>query len=194
VFRQRSSGTPADDPAPPTTSSQARQPSKGRPTPKRSEAERRRRQPIAAQPADRKAASAKRRADYQRNRAAARRGEDWALKPVHRGPVRALARDYVDSRRLVLSQYILIAVIVAVVAILFLRLVSSSAPILYGELAVVGVITAEGLFHSRRVIKLARDRFPGESTRGLGWYVTRRVTQPRMARDPQPRVERGASI
>ena len=75
---------------------------KGRPTPKRSEAERRRRQPYTA-PKDRKEASRtsrdRQRADRTRRMEAVRRGEEWAMPPRDRGPVKALARDYVDSKR-----------------------------------------------------------------------------------------------
>ena len=69
-------------------------------TPKRNEAERRRR-PSSA-PDDRKAAaqqSADRdRADRARKTEAMRRGEEWALPAKDQGPARALARDYVDCR------------------------------------------------------------------------------------------------
>ena len=41
-----------------------------------------------------------------------RKGEQWAMPPVDRGPVRALARDYVDSRKVIVSEYILFAVFV----------------------------------------------------------------------------------
>ena len=75
---------------------------KGRPTPKRSEAERRRR-PYSA-PGDRKEAKppvprapAPGRAPPSSRRM--QRGEQWALPARDRGPVKALARDYVDSRR-----------------------------------------------------------------------------------------------
>src|SRR6516164_10600621 len=75
---------------------------KGKPTPKRSEAERRRRQPYTA-PKDRKEASRvsrdRQRADRGRRMEAVRRGEEWAMPPRDRGPVRAFARDYVDSKR-----------------------------------------------------------------------------------------------
>ena len=77
---------------------------KGRPTPKRSEVERARRQPYAPPPADKKAAAAQRRdrsaPSRSRRTEAMRRGEEWALPAKDSGPVRALARDYVDSRRL----------------------------------------------------------------------------------------------
>src|SRR5215469_8446174 len=75
---------------------------KGRPTPKRSEAERRRRQPYTA-PKDRKEASrfqrTRDRDERGRRLDAVRRGEEWALPARDRGQVKALARDYVDYRR-----------------------------------------------------------------------------------------------
>ena len=62
---------------------------KGRPTPKRSEAERRRRQPYTA-PKDRKEAARfskdRQRSDRTRRMEAVRRGEEWALPPRDRGP------------------------------------------------------------------------------------------------------------
>ena len=94
---------------------------KGRPTPKRSEAEKRRRQPYSA-PADRKAAVAQSRsqgrADRTKRYEAMRRGENWALPAKDRGPVRALARDVVDSRRRVSEFYMYI--VGALVVLLFI--------------------------------------------------------------------------
>src|SRR5215831_725741 len=75
---------------------------KGRPTPKRSEAERRRRQPYTA-PKNRKEAARtgrnRQRKNHTRRMQAMRRGEEWALMPKDRGPAKALIRNYVDSRR-----------------------------------------------------------------------------------------------
>lgn len=196
MFRRRSSDAPvaADiDLAPPPVQP-ARQPGKGRPTPKRSEVERQRRQPYSAAPTDRKAASAKRRADYQRTRSAARRGEDWALKPADRGPVRALARDYVDSRRLIFSEYVLFVAFIAILLILFTGAAKNSLFVLYVEIGIVTLICAESLYHAGRVTKLARERLPGESTRGLGWYIAKRAMRLRVSREPQARVHRGATI
>jgi len=92
-------------------------PGKGRPTPKRSEAERRRRQPYTA-PKDRKEAAragrVRSRDDRTRRMEAVRRGEEWALPPRDRGPVKALARDYVDSKRRV-SEYYMYGLLVLLV-------------------------------------------------------------------------------
>jgi Protein of unknown function (DUF3043) len=169
--------------------------SKGRPTPKRSEAERRRRQPYTA-PADRKAATQQARdrdrATRARRNEAMRRGENWALPRKDQGPVRALARDYVDSRRGV-SEYYMFGVLVLVV-LLFLPALRKSAVIDYAVLLILAVIVIESILVSGRVIKLAQQRFPGESTRGLRMYVAVRNTQFRKLRMPAPRVRPGSKV
>jgi Protein of unknown function (DUF3043) len=169
--------------------------SKGRPTPKRSEAERRRRQPFNA-PADKKAAYQQSR---ERDRAsrparmeAMRRGESWALPAKDQGPVRALARDYVDSRRS-LSEYYMFAVLVLVV-LLFIPSLRKSAIVDYLVLVVLAVIVTESVLVGGRVIRLAQQRFPGESTRGLRMYAAIRGTQIRRLRMPAPRVKPGDKI
>ena len=169
--------------------------SKGRPTPKRSEAERRRRQPYSA-PADRKAAGQQSRdrdrAARARKTEAMRRGESWALPRKDQGQVRALARDYVDSRRSI-SEYYMFGVLVLVV-LLFLPALRKSAVIDYAVLLILAVIVIESILVSGRVIKLAQQRFPGESTRGLRMYVAVRNTQFRRLRMPTPRVKPGAKV
>lgn len=166
---------------------------KGRPTPKRSEAERRRRQPYSA-PTDRKAAVQQTRERDKANRArkfaAAKRGEDWALPRKDQGPVRGLARDYVDSRRRI-SEYYMYAVGVLVVLLFIpkLRLYAD-----YVVLVIIVMMVSEGLLIGRQVIKLAQQRFPGESTRGIRWYAAIRCTQIRKLRMPAPRVKPGDSF
>jgi hypothetical protein len=169
--------------------------SKGRPTPKRSEAERRRRQPYSA-PADRKAAGQQSRdrdrATRARRNEAMRRGENWALPRKDQGPVRALARDYVDSRRS-LSEYYMFGVLVLVV-LLFVPALRKSAAIDYAVLLILAVIVTESIIVSGRVIKLVHERLPGESTQGLRMYVAIRGTQLRRLRMPTPRVKPGDKI
>jgi hypothetical protein len=168
---------------------------KGRPTPKRSEAEKRRREPYTA-PGDRKAAAQQSRdrdrGARQRRMEAMRRGEDWALPRKDQGPVKALARDVVDSRR-GFSEYYLYA-IGGLVVLLFLPGLRGTVYVDVIILAVLGVIIGEGWWVSRRVIRLAKERFPGQSTRGIGMYTALRGTQIRKMRVPAPRVERGASV
>jgi Protein of unknown function (DUF3043) len=170
-------------------------PGKGRPTPKRSEAERRRRQPFAA-PADRKAAAqqgrGRDRAARARKMEAMRRGENWALPRKDQGPVRALARDYVDSRRSV-SEYYMFGVLVLIV-LLFIPSLRKSPVVDYAVLVMLLVIVTESVFVGGRVIRLAQQRFPGESTRGVRMYAAIRGTQFRKLRVPAPRVKPGDKI
>jgi len=166
---------------------------KGRPTPKRSEAERRRRQPYSA-PADRKAALAQTRGRDRETRsrkyAAMRRGEEWALAAKDRGPVRALARDYVDSRRRI-SEYYMYGLGVLVV-LLFLP--ATRLIVDYLVLGVVLIMLAEGTFLGRQVVKLAAERFPGERTKGVKIYAALRAMQIRKLRMPAPRVQPGDTV
>jgi hypothetical protein len=206
VFRRRNSDAPDvldadqapdllddDDDDRPTRSSLT--PKKAGPTPKRSEAEANRRSPYRA-PTDRKSASqagkARDRSDRVRRNEALARGEEWALPAKDRGPVRTLARDVVDSRR-GLAEYYLIAVL-PIFALLFLhignlQLIADALVIL-----VLIVVVGEGYFVGRKVERLAKERFPGKSTRGIKLYTAMRGTQMRRLRVPKPRVSRGDPV
>ncbi|HEY2693263.1 MAG TPA: DUF3043 domain-containing protein [Streptosporangiaceae bacterium] len=170
-------------------------PSKGRPTPKRSEAEKRRRQPYSA-PADKKAAyqqsKDRDRANRGRRMEAMRRGENWALPRKDQGPVRALARDYVDSRRS-LSEFYMFGVLFLVV-LLFIPGLRQSAVVDYAVLALLLIIITESTIVGGRVIRLAHQRFPGETTKGVRMYAAIRGTQIRRLRTPAPRVKPGDKI
>ena len=56
------------------------------------------------------------------------------------------------------------------------------------------VIVVEGWWVGRKVLALAQQRYPGESTRGLRVYTAMRGTQIRRMRVPTPRVKPGAKI
>ena len=167
---------------------------KGRPTPKRSESERRRR-PFTA-PGDRKQANRqyrdRQRQERTRRQQGMQRGEQWALPPRDRGPVKALARDYVDSRRR-LSEFYMYGLLV-LLALLFVRnaLVQSIVPLLV--LIAVMIMLVEGIFIGRRVRTLAEERLPGESTRGVRLYAAMRALQIRRLRMPKPRIKPGESF
>ncbi len=167
---------------------------KGRPTPKRSEAAPRR-QPFAA-PGNRKQAvqqtRARNRAERARRAEGLRRGDQRYLPAKDAGPVRALARDYVDSRRM-LSEYYLY-----MVAVLFVLLILpfAAAKLIVYPLVLTALLTVvlEGVITSRRVSKIAAERYPGERTKGIGFYAIIRSAQIRKLRLPPPRVKRGDKI
>lgn len=123
-----------------------------------------------------------------------RRGEEWALPPRDRGPVKALARDYVDSRRLIISEYILFAVFALILGAFALGAAKNSSIILYVEVGIVAVIASEALYHASRVRSLAKRRFPDQNTRGIAWYIAKRSIRLRSSRIPPARVARGGAI
>ena len=166
---------------------------KGRPTPKRSEAERARRYNA---PGDRKEAlrqsKTRDRSTRARKAEAMRRGEEWALPAKDKGPVRALARDYVDSRRRVSEFYMYGLVVLLFLLFLHNPVMQTLLPVLLIVMVVIMVV--EGYFVGRRVTAMAGERFPGESTRGIKIYSAMRALQIRQLRFPKPRVKPGATV
>ena len=130
---------------------------KGRPTPKRSEAERRRR-PVSA-PGDRKEANRqyrdRQRQDRARRQQGMQRGEQWAMPPRDRGPVKALARDYVDSQRR-LSEFYMYGLLVLLV-LLFVRSTAVQSIVPVVVVVAVLVMLVEGIFIGRQVRALAAE-------------------------------------
>jgi Protein of unknown function (DUF3043) len=205
VFRRRSAGatdgTAQDSPGAqsPDASAEAKQPrspaeaAKGRPTPKRSEAERNRRQPISGS----RASAAPRtpeektraRGDRTRKYEAMKQGESWALNPRDRGPARALARDYIDSKRRISEFYMYILVVL--LAAVFLRNKTEQQYISPLVLVLVVIILVDAQVIRRSLRKLVGERLPGESTRGLTMYAVMRALQIRRFRMPAPRVRPG---
>ena len=207
MFRRRSAGATdgtaqdspgaqsPDDPADTKPRSPA-EAAKGRPTPKRSQAERGRRQPITGSraPAAPRTPEDKARARTDRSRKyeAMKRGEAWALNPRDRGPARALARDYVDSKRRV-SEYYMYILVILVVAV-FSRNKTIQTYISPLILVLVFIILIDAQLIRRALHRLVAERLPGESTRGLTMYAVFRALQIRRFRVPAPRVQPGAKI
>jgi hypothetical protein len=205
VFRRRSAGATdgtaqdspgAQSPDGPAEAKQPRSPAeaaKGRPTPKRSEAERHRRQPITGSrasaaprtPEDKTRA----RGDRARKYEAMKKGESWALNPRDRGPAKALARDYIDSKRRI-SEYYMYILVVLLVAV-FLRNKTEQQYISPLVLVLVVIIVIDAQVIRRNLRKLVSERLPGESTRGLTVYAVMRALQIRRFRMPAPRVQPG---
>ena len=174
---------------------------KGRPTPKRSEAERGRRQGITGVPgrpapgrggAGRGGSGRDSKEDRIRRNEAMRRGEEWALPARDRGPVKALARDYVDSHRRLSEFYMY--VMVAMIIVLFIR---ASSVQVYAEpiaLLLIVFVAVDAFFLRYTLRKLIAQRLPGESTRGVTMYAVFRALQIRRFRVPPPRVGPGAKV
>jgi hypothetical protein len=198
--RQGAQGLGAPDTK--TADRPAAESAKGRPTPKRSEAERGRRQGItgaAPRSGSARGGSARGgagRADSKADRArrydAMKRGEEWALQPRDRGPVRALARDYVDSHRR-LSEYYMY-VMVALILLLFIRTKSIQAIAEPIALLLIVLVIVDAIILRIRLKRLVASRLPRESTRGVTMYAVFRALQIRRMRVPAPRVRPGDKI
>jgi hypothetical protein len=187
---------------------------KGRPTPKRSQAARKR-GPVAPAPMtasearkrrkelggpklsreERKADKLTRRAAMSERREKMMGGDDAYLLPRDKGPVRRFARDVVDSRRNVLGLFMpaalgLVFVMLAIPSVQVQRLLSPAM------LALVLIMALDGVLIGRRVNKKVDAKFPDNVESGwkLGFYAASRASQLRRMRAPRPQVNRGDKI
>ena len=183
---------------------------KGRPTPKRRDAEGRR-GPVTA-PRTRKEAMARQRqlareekaarrssrsstasrpTSLAEQRAAVRRGDESALPRRDKGPTRRLARNYVDSHRM-FSNYLLW---------LFPLMIAASFIKTLGILQIVIILVflallVEWYLVGRRIRAMALERFGSAdgSAMGIGFYAGSRAYLPRKWRMPAPQVQLGDEI
>lgn len=174
----------------PTQTKRDPQAPKGRPTPKRSEAEAGRRTRVTA-PANRKeaarAARERRRADLTRQREALASGDERYLPLRDKGPVRRLARNYVDSRRCVAELFLPLAVIILVLSIV--PAAKNLSLLLW--MVVIALIVVDSFRIGLGVKRLVRERYPDEPRKGVTAYALMRSLQMRKLRLPKPQVKRG---
>ena len=196
MFRSRSKDGQAASTAKVTAAEpqQTRDPEapKGRPTPKRSEAQSQRRS-LAKPPVDRKEAAKRqreaRRSAMTRQREALASGDERYLPARDKGPVRRFARDYVDSRWSVAEFFLPVAVIILVLSMMPSLQLKNISLLLWLLVIVMIVLDSIGLgFRLRRDL---RERFPNESKRGAVAYALMRTLQLRRMRLPKPQVARG---
>lgn len=187
---------------------------KGRPTPKRNEAARKR-GPIAPAPMtaaearrrrkelgrpkltreERKAEKITRRADMADRREKMMAGEDAYLLPRDKGPVRAFARNVVDARRNALGLFM-----PAALGLIFITLgmpsLAAQGILSYSMLALVAIMVIDGFIVGRKVNRLVDEKFPDNTESGwkLGFYAASRASQLRRMRAPRPQVNRGDKI
>lgn len=185
---------------------------KGRPTPKRRDAESRRRGPVAPAPMtakearerrkaarksqskdQRKAAAAERRAAASERRNRMLAGEEKFLLPRDRGPERAYVRDLVDSRRNLVGLFMPLA-LVLIMSMFLGPVVQQYVTLAMFLLMLLMVI--EGIYLGRLVNRKVRERYPDSAQGGfgLGWYAFVRASQIRKLRAPLPRVKPGAAV
>lgn len=166
---------------------------KGRPTPKRKEAEAARRQKVAP-PRDRREAKARMKAERAKERQRsmdALRSGDEKLYPVRdQGKARHIARNWVDGRRN--FGEIFWPVVISALVLLFMpvpALQQASTVVLLGFYVLITADSAWSLFGLRRA--LHREVPESLERRGALAYAFGRSIQSRKRRMPIPKVERG---
>ena len=170
---------------------------KGRPTPKRRDAQRRHGGPVAPPPATRKEAARRVRAQGAEKRKAVRAGtkagDDSAMMARDRGPVRRMVRDIVDSRRhvgVLLLPATFLPVLANLSASIQVRALATSLW-LAAVLAAIFDMVVTGMVVRRRI----RSDFPAETKlRGHIGYGLIRTAQFRRFRVPPPQVRPGAQV
>lgn len=175
-------------------------PGKGRPTPRRSQAQHKRTGPVPPPPRNRKEALRRQRELGARARADARAGrvraggDDSALPRRDQGPERALMRNLVDSRRNVGSAFLPVALLV--LASYAVPGQAFKAVVLYLWIGTFALIVFDGVLLGRRVSQLMRERFPKtrQRTASLVFYGINRAFLPRRWRLPKPVVNLGDQI
>ncbi|MER6913030.1 DUF3043 domain-containing protein [Streptomyces sp. NPDC000594] len=195
MFRSRAKSEKAAPTAKVTAdAAQSRDPEapKGRPTPKRSEAQSQRRR-AATQPLDRKEAIRRqrdaRRADLARQREALASGDERYLPARDRGPVRRFARDFVDSRFCIAEFFLPLAVLILIMSMIQTAQLQNIALLVW--LGVIVMIVVDSIGLGLRLRKQLRERFPDEPKRGAIAYALMRTLQMRRLRLPKPQVKRG---
>lgn len=184
--------TPASEPEPtPPTDVPVR---KGRPTPKRREAEAARRRPIGG--VDRKAAVKAQRAAAREQRdleyKAMQTGDEKHLPLRDKGPVKRWVRDYIDARRN-LGEYFLPVSLVMVFSTVLTASNPQAGLVVVAVLYLIVIITIVDALILSRVLRRRLNAKFGEAKvpRGSIMYGVLRAFQIRRTRLPKPMVARG---
>lgn len=184
---------------------------KGRPTPKRRDAQNKRTAPLAPPPTtraeararrkelkasqtkeQRREANVERRAQRLQQRERMMAGDEKFLMPRDKGPVRRFARDVVDSRRNFAGLFMPFAIVLIVV--MFIPALAAYSTLVM--LAFVLFLAFDGIILGRLVNKRVRERYPDATDTGfrLGWYALTRAMQLRPMRAPKPQVSAGDKV
>jgi hypothetical protein len=166
---------------------------KGRPTPKRKDAQAQRKQSLKV-PSDPKAAkkAAKARAAQEREvtRAALLSGDERHLPARDQGPVRGYVRDYVDGRWASAELFLPLALVVLVVG--FLPIANIQGYVSAAWMFLTLFLVMDTTLLMVRLNGQLKARWPDQAERkGAIFYAVMRVLQLRKLRLPAPRVRPG---
>ncbi|PFG43509.1 Protein of unknown function (DUF3043) [Isoptericola jiangsuensis] len=170
---------------------------KGRPTPKRSEAEARNKRPLVPndRKAARKASREKMREERNREYVAMQTGDERHLPARDKGPVRRYVRDHVDARWNLGEFFLPVAFVFIFLNILVMQNPTLSALVLVALYAVVLVTLLDATIMWQRLKRRLRDKFGSvdasgakvyDVPRGTMMYAVMRAFQIRRSRLPKP--------
>jgi len=165
---------------------------KGRPTPKRKEAQASTKisslAPASTKIEKKRAKDAARLARMNQ-RAAYMRGDESALPLRDRGPEKKFVRNFIDSRRSIGEYFLPVVGFVLVLSLIPISIFAVAGIVVMYSVLLFSVV--DGFLLSRKIKAEVAERFPGKSTKGLGLYGWLRSTQMRRMRAPKPQVKAG---
>lgn len=167
---------------------------KGHPTPKRRDQQAARRQPLV--PVDRKAAKSTSRDEQRKSRVIQReamaRGDESALLPRDRGPVKRYIRNYVDARLRVGEIMLPLMLIMLLASVALPNALKTNGLLIVWFIFLAGVLDSAWMWRGckKRIIQLTGAQPPARSW----WYAGMRAFQMRFTRMPKPQVSRGTRL
>jgi hypothetical protein len=171
---------------------------KGRPTPKRREAEAARKARVQA-PKDRKDAVRQQRAKSREARAKMNEAmnnpdekHERSLPARDRGPIRRFVRNYVDARRTPAEYLLPYFLVIFVIMLIPLPIAQTIALAMWVPALIF--VPLDLVFLGFRLRRELREKFPDESHRGAVSYGVMRGTQLRRLRLPKPLLKPGQPI
>lgn len=164
---------------------------KGKPTPKRKEAQQANARPLVGGINKEARKAQRKRLEEQRNKAriGMMQGEERYLTARDKGPQRRWVRQYVDARRSV-GEYLIPA--------MFLVLLATFLPGAASYIAVFGIwgflliAVVDAVIVGRKIRKILAQKYGAEKLEsGLRWYAAMRMFQLRSLRMPKALTKRG---
>jgi hypothetical protein len=166
---------------------------KGRPTPKRSDARKARRN---ITPKNRKEAATlqrdKRREERRVSRQALLTGDERNLPARDAGPEKRLARDVVDTRFTYGQVFFGLIILVFLLSIIPSTRIKNIAN--FVALFSLTLMVIDGALNGRRAKSAVAEKFGADAVRGISTYAFMRALLPRRFRRPPPRMKHGKPV
>ncbi len=168
---------------------------KGRPTPKRRDAEaarKKRNSPPRTKKEANKLHKERMREQRLKQRKAMETGEERYLPARDRGSVRRFIRDWVDARRTI-GEFLL-PVFFLIVVMVYIRTPYSGTLSTFLWLVILAAMVLDSVRVVRGVKKAITVKFGADETKGITMYALMRSWQMRRLRLPKPQVKRGETV